>query len=53
MTDLDEQFPTHEDPAVQKLIDEGWLGEWDQPINVQDLVNAVRLVRETDEKERG
>lgn len=52
MTDNDEN-PKHEDPAVQALIDDGWLGEWDYPITVDDLVNAVRLVRETDEKELG
>lgn len=38
--------PKHDDPAVQALIDDGWLGEWDYPITVQDLVNVVRMVRE-------
>jgi hypothetical protein len=39
---------THEDPAVQALINDGWLGEWDYPIEVGDLVNAVAVVRAAD-----
>lgn len=50
---MDDESPKHEDPAVQALIDDGWVGEWGYPISVQDLVNAVRLVRETDQKELG
>ncbi|WBB94145.1 hypothetical protein [Verrucosispora sp. WMMC514] len=42
--------PTHPDPAVQALIDNGWLGEWDWPIQVHDLANAVRLVRQADHR---
>jgi hypothetical protein len=38
----------HDDPAVQELIREGWLGVWDAPISVADLVNAVRIVRKVD-----
>jgi hypothetical protein len=45
--------PKHEDPAVQALIDNGWLGTWDWPIEVGDLVEAVRLVREADAKRIG
>lgn len=39
---------THADPAVQALIHDGWLGIWDYPTTVDDLVNAVALVRRTD-----
>ena len=52
MSDIDPYDPdqTHDDPAVQKLISEGWLGVWDRPIEVADLENAVRQVREADAK---
>lgn len=39
---------THPDPAVQALIEHGWLGEWDYPIGVDNLEGAVALVRDTD-----
>lgn len=39
---------SHGDPAVQQLINEGWLGVWDEPISVADLENAVRIVRSAD-----
>lgn len=38
----------HADPAVQALIDDGWLEESDQPIDVAALEHAVSLVREVD-----
>jgi hypothetical protein len=38
----------HADPAVEALIKDGWLGIWDHPIEVEDLENAVRLVRSVD-----
>lgn len=39
---------THDDPAVQVLIHDGWLGEWDAPISVADLENAAKSVRTAD-----
>lgn len=44
----DPQFPKHDDPAVNALIQDGWLGHWDSPITVGDLENAVALVRRSD-----
>lgn len=38
------------DPAVQALIDAGWLGEWDGPVTVEDLVRTVQIVRDVDKK---
>jgi hypothetical protein len=38
----------HNDPAVQALIHDGWLGTWDAPISVSDLENAAKLVRAAD-----
>lgn len=40
----DPQFPEHHDRAVQALINDGWLGEWDTPIEPTDLANGVALV---------
>ncbi|MFY1686543.1 hypothetical protein [Plantactinospora sp. WMMB782] len=50
MPDLDPYDPdqSHDDPAVQILIHEGWLGVWDHPIGVTDLENGVRQVRTAD-----
>ncbi|RKR92722.1 hypothetical protein BDK92_7200 [Micromonospora pisi] len=47
MSDQDPHNPdqTHPDPAVQALIDAAWLGQWDVPVTVDDLVTAARLVR--------
>ncbi len=42
----------HDDPAVQALIDNSWLGEWEGPITVEDLEAAVRLVRKADRWDR-
>lgn len=42
----------HPDPAVQALIAECWLGEWESPMTVADLEAAVRLVREVDADNR-
>jgi primase-polymerase (primpol)-like protein len=38
----------HPDPAVQALIDDGWLGDWTDPVTVADLEHAVALVRKAD-----
>lgn len=38
----------HHDPAVQALISNCWLGEWEGAVTVDDLENAVRIVREAD-----
>lgn len=43
----------HPDPAVQMLIDGAWLGVWDEPITVDDLVQAVRLIRQVDLRATG
>lgn len=42
--------PVDTDPGVQALIDAGWLGEWDGPITVDDLVRTVKIVRNADKK---
>lgn len=49
----DEQFPKHDDPAVQALINDGWLGGWEEPISLWHLEQAVRLVRQADKKAGG
>lgn len=41
----------HDDPAVQALIEASFLGDWDGPVTVEDLENAVRLVRNVDARE--
>lgn len=46
----DEEPPKHDDPAVQALIDDGWLGDWEEPITLWHLEQAARLVREADKK---
>lgn len=38
----------HPDPAVQALIDNSWLGEWEGPVTIADLESAVVLVRRSD-----
>lgn len=38
----------HPDPAVQVLIDNSYLGEWERSVTVEDLENAVKLIREVD-----
>lgn len=48
----DDDRPTHIDPAVQALINDSWIGEWERPVTAKDLKNAVRLVREADAKAR-
>lgn len=47
-TDPYDPDQTHDDPAVQALIHNGWLGVWDHPIEVADLEAGVRQVRAAD-----
>lgn len=42
---------THPDPAVQALINDGWLGTWEYPVSVDDIVSAVGLVRQFDRQQ--
>jgi hypothetical protein len=44
---ITDDTPTHDDRAVQALIDHGWTGEWDWTIGPDDLANGVALVLRT------
>lgn len=52
-TTTDPDSVRHPDPAVQALINGAWLGRWDEPITVGDLVSAVNTVRTTDRRAAG
>jgi hypothetical protein len=42
----------HADPAVQALIDDGWLEEVGHPCTVGELEHAVSIVRDVDARLR-
>lgn len=52
MPDSTSAGPTHPDPAVQALIDQNWLVAFDG-LTLDDLVNAVRVVRDADLRHAG